>query len=915
MADDALSPERWRRASDLLAQALARPAGERTAFLSAACDDDDELRRDVETLLRVRDTDLARLERALDRTALEATDGWSGRRVGPYRLEERLGRGGMGVVYAARRVDDAYRGRVALKLLRWDFDDEAALHRFHEERRILSGLEHPFIARFVDAGTTDDQRPYFVLELVEGEPIDAFCERRALPLAARLRLFLQVCEAVQAAHRSLVVHRDIKPGNILVTATGVPKLLDFGIAKLLEPDAERDSTPTAAERRPMTPEYASPEQVSGQRVTTATDVYSLGVLLYRLATGEAPYEVPAGPPDEVRRVICEVEPERPSAVVARRAVSATAGGRRRVRRLRRQLADDLDNVVLAALEKDPRRRYRSVDALADDVRRQLDGRPVAARPATWGYRAAKLARRHVRALSAALLAALLLVGVAADRLAQQRLVTRQRDRAERVSRFLVELFEGSDPRRSPGANVLAREVLDRGVRRVEEELGDEPEVQAALLHTLGAVYRRLGLYETSEPLLRRALERRQGALGARHPDVAVTLHELGALCHDRGDFAGAEAFYRQALAIRRVNPGHDPAARAETLSDLAVLQHERGDRVSEEALYREALGVWRAHPEGHALAIAVAANNLALLAHARGDFEQAGRRYREALERLRALRGDEHPDVAQVLNNLAGVREEEGRLAQAEELSRRSLAMRRKLLPAGHPHVGEGAHNLARVLGLRGKLDEAEPLAGEALAIARRASADKGVRTAAYEANLAFLLAERGRAEEAEAALRHALDLAREAVGEAHAEVAKIENALGALRRTRGDLAQAESWSERALEAATRALGEHVTTAACRLGLARARLARGETAAAVELARASAAFLETHLAPGHWRVAEARSVLAASLLASGRTDDARPWLASSCATLEAQRGAAATPTRDACAWLREAHAAGGARRP
>jgi eukaryotic-like serine/threonine-protein kinase len=450
---------RWEKVEELFAAAAELPPGERSPFLAEACAGDGPLCAEVEALLAADDRageldDL--LEGAVRAGWRSLTDGaqgfpWvvegglAGGRIGPYRLERELGRGGMGTVYLAVR-DDELRRRVALKVLRRGLDTDDVLRRFRTERQILADLDHPSIARLYDGGTTADGRPYFVLELVEGEALDAWCDRRRLTVPQRLRLFLQVCSAVAHAHGRLVVHRDLKPGNVLVTGEGEVKLLDFGIAKLLEPEGGEGIT-TLGSFQPLTPGYASPEQLRGEPVSTASDVYSLGVLLYELLAGRRP-ERPAGR-----------EPEPPSAAAARVEERTDGRGRRDLllpeevarargataRELRRRLRGDLDAVVLAALREDPARRYGSVEQLAEDVRRHLEARPVRARRDTFGYRAAKFLRRNRLPAAAALAFTLLLVAFAASTARQSARTERERDKAEQALAFLVDLFEVSDP--------------------------------------------------------------------------------------------------------------------------------------------------------------------------------------------------------------------------------------------------------------------------------------------------------------------------------------------------------------------------------------------------------------------------------------------------------------------------------------
>ena len=510
--------ERWAQVETLFAAALEQAPEARDSFVEAAVDASDEVREDVASLLHAHARESGQLEasvRAAAGVAIEQADPLAGgdARIGPYRVLRRLGTGGMGTVYLAERADAQFRQQVALKVVNRHLVNDEIVRRFRTERQILADLDHPNIAHLLDGGTTADGLPYLVMEYVVGERIDAYCNARALALRERLALFLAVCDAVQYAHRNLVIHRDIKPSNILVTPDGAPKLLDFGIAKLMGTGAERGAALTRADERLMTPEHASPEQVRGEPVTTGSDVYALGILLYHLLTGERPYTPDDGSVAALERAICETAPDKPSTVVMRaatRAGNAAAPAPVPVpapRRLARALTGDLDNIVLMALRKEPARRYASAAQMAEDVRRYLDQRPVIARPDTWSYRTAKFLRRHTASVTAAAAVVVVLAAVVVyytQRLAgerdraqdAERRAVRETETSKRVSDFLVELFRVSDPDKARGETITAREILDRGAERIDQELDDEPEVQAQLMDTMGLVYRSLGLYGT-----------------------------------------------------------------------------------------------------------------------------------------------------------------------------------------------------------------------------------------------------------------------------------------------------------------------------------------------------------------------------------------------------------------------------------
>ncbi|HUF28815.1 MAG TPA: serine/threonine-protein kinase, partial [Gemmatimonadaceae bacterium] len=574
---------RWQRLESLFDAAIEMRPVERSAWLGARCADDPALREQVESLIAASESGAgsasALLGGAVEDAAHDlAGDAAVGERIGPWELVEELGRGGMGVVYRARRADAEYEREVAIKLLGGIRTSEH-LRRFRVERQILAGLEHPNIAHLIDGGTTPRGVPWVAMELVHGMPLDRYCDAHGLGVEQRLALFLDVCAAVRIAHRHLVVHRDLKPANILVTADGTPKLLDFGIAKLLA-SGVGDVGETGTAVRLLTPAYASPEQLRGEPVTVATDVYGLGVILFQLLTGRLPHELAGKTLGEIERLVCEEEPQRPSTVAASPALG-------------RRLRGDLDTIVLTAVKKDQHRRFESVERLADDIQRHLTGRPVRARGDTRKYRLGKFVRRHRVGVAATVAAAAALavfavaMGVQARRLAIERdAATLARTHAEQVAGLLTGIFEVADPSQSRGESVTARELLDEGARRVEADLADQPELQAAMMRLIGGVYHGLGLESRARPLLERALAQYRALHGDEHGEVATSQMALAYTLQDLGDLAGAEPLYRDALATRRRLHGAEHPLVSESLSGLAYLIETQGDQTDAELLFR-----------------------------------------------------------------------------------------------------------------------------------------------------------------------------------------------------------------------------------------------------------------------------------------------------------------------------------------
>ncbi len=729
-----MTPERYQQVKQVYLEAIDRNPGDRFAWLAQRCGADEALRLEVEALLNESAETAPFLETPPplpDFPVLpkrKAADELIGQRIGTYKILREIGQGGMGAVYLAERADEQFRKRVALKLVKRGMDTEEILSRFRHERQILASLDHPNIARLIDGGTTEDGLPYFVMEFIEGQPIDLYCSTQKLGTNERLNLFRTVCNAVHYAHQNLVVHRDLKPSNILVTADGTVKLLDFGIAKILNPDLFPETVlPTKTWERPMTPAYASPEQVRGQAITTASDVYALGVILYELLTGQRPYVFKGYAPHEIAKVVCETEPDKPSTAVVRViTVDDTVGNAATAEadKLRRQLKGDLDNIVLMALRKEALRRYASVEQFSEDIRRHLDGLPVIAREDTFRYRTEKFIARNRLAVAAAAVFALLLAGFLTMTLVQSARVARERDRAERervkaekVSSFLVDLFKVSDPDKARGAQITTREVLDKGADKIRAELKDQPETQATLLHAVGEVYYSMGLYERSAALLEEAVQLRRQTLGNDHPDLARSLTALAQSAFDLGQNDRTETLTREALAIRRKAFGNEHREVAENINDLALLTKLKGDFAAAEPLYREAIAVQRKLSGNDSLDVATPLHNLGVLLSDKKDFVGAEAAEREALEIRRKRLGPDAPDVAMTMHNLASMLRNKGDIAGAEQTLRDTLALRRKIYPEAHPQTALTLHNLGTLLRDQQRYAEAETYLREALAI------------------------------------------------------------------------------------------------------------------------------------------------------------------------------------------------------
>ncbi|GAB5536930.1 MAG: hypothetical protein Rubg2KO_31790 [Rubricoccaceae bacterium] len=790
-----MSVDRWDRLQPLFEEALELAPSERDAFIRDACPDDLELADALQALLAGNEqsafldggiASAVPVEDAIGEAHLppEAVP----ERIGVWTVGERIGAGGMGAVYRATRSDGAFEQTVALKLVKRGMDSEAVLRRFQAERRILARLEHPGIARIIDGGLAEDGRPYLAMEFVEGTPITAFCTDRALSLNDRIDLFRQVCEAVQYAHRQLVVHRDLKPSNILVTEDDTGgrrvKLLDFGIAKVLSGEDTGDplTVLTAPGQLMLTPEYAAPEQLSGDTISTATDVYALGVILYELLVGTRPYTFETRSPSAIEHVVATAQPTRPSTVASSNVASPE--------RLRRELAGDLDVICLMALRKEPDRRYGSAAALGDDLRRYRERLPVLARPDTLRYRLQTFARRNRTGLAATAVA-LLAIGIVttlsfASVRAERDRARLEAAKAEEVSVFLSDLFTSSNPAESRGAEITARELLERGAERIETDLGGQPEVQAQMLHVVGEVHKNLGQYAEAESLLTRALASRRAILGPTHPSVGTTLSRLGLLYERQGRFEEATETLTEAIAIhQRVAEDH-PVELANSLHGKSWAELRLGRYAAAEQLITEALQIKRRvfgdrHPE-----IAYSLNVLGDVYTHQGRYDEAEATHRQALALRRELLGPDHLDAAFSLHNLAAALRDAERWAEAEASYRESLELWLTHFGEASQEYANTLSQLALVIGMQGRYAEAEVMHDDAYVHTVDAVGAEHPKMAGLLARRSRVLADEGRLSEAEAILRDGLAIQRRVVGEAHPDVAEWLAGLAILVNAQG---------------------------------------------------------------------------------------------------------------------------------
>lgn len=879
----------WSLLWDVFDQCVGIGGSARRSRLDALCQGDEALRHEVDSLLLAYDRGHSLVDKPfVDLRSMVVDEGPVRPEIERYQLLDLLGSGGMGYVFSARRTDGLYDELVAVKVLKRGLDTDALIRRFHAERRILARLAHPNIARILDGGSTLDGRPYLVMERVVGIPIDRYCNEHRLSIAERLSLLRRVSRVVHFAHRNLVIHRDLKPGNILVDETGEPKLLDFGIAKLLSPDSESpdESVITEPGQGPMTPRYASPEQILGRDTSTASDVYSLGVLLYELLTGTLPDRTQTGarPMDLALETVIDKPSSRvrgapegaPGEVNASREISEHRNTT--PASLRKILKGDLDNIVLMALAKDPEERYASAEALAADLESFADGQPVRAQVDTWRYRARKFLGRHRLAVAITVtvvgalnfLLAVLLVqrGQILD---ERDRVVEERNRATIVSDFLVQLFAIPDPTRARGETVTARQLLERGVEEVEMELSTEPRIQGALMLTMGRSQAGLGLYDEALVLLRRSLELRQGVGESGNEAEAESLFHLAETLSQASHYEEAEPMFRQALEMRRriFDPG-DPRV-VEVHVHLGKLLARRGHLEQAGSEYAVAESLARAAGDEELLTTIL--DRRASLLQSQGDLQGAAEYFDEALTLARHVYGDTHTELALILNDAAWLAAERGDFESAESLYREAEAMQRRLFDGAHPQLATTLANLGLLHSQRSELANAQPLLTGALNMLRETLGHTHPKVATTLSNLAALEAQRGEFDLAETHYLEVLEIQEEILGPEHAETANTLNNLAQTYSLAGRLDEASRLFRRALAASRRALGpDHPRVGAILANLAELAQQQGELESAQGFFNQAIEIL---------RHGESRSSLAAALInlasleqAQGRLDTA-----------------------------------------
>ena len=887
-----MTNEQWvvvKNQFEILNEAL--PAEQASALAQI---DDEIVRHELEMLLKNSggegDTFLAAIGEAASQTF---NDRDCDRRIGPYKLVQRIGQGGQGSVFEAVRDDGTFHQRVAIKIIKWELDNDIARERFRQERQILAGLEHPYIARLLDGGQSDDDVPYLVMEFVEGQPLTKAADD--WPVKQKLELFLKVCQALAYAHRNLVIHRDLKPANILVNEAGDPKVLDFGIAKLIDPGASKTQTGLAA----LTPDYASPEQVRGQAISTASDVYSLGVVLYQLLTHRKPYTVDTTSPLEMDRVICEQPPMPPG------------------------LGDELDYILLMALRKEPERRYPSVERFAEDIERYLTLRPVLARPDSPWYRASKFIRRQRTGLiwASVALAALLIGTVQAVRAGWR--ADAEAASAKEINAFLEnDLLAQASGYQQPDPNISVKTALDRASERIGARFSRQPRVEVSLRRTIAKTYSELGLYPEARRHVDRAVELDQRDLG---PDARSTLAdktELGRLDRLQAHLPEGEARLKDVLARQQRQFGPGDASVLDTMDNLGLLQLDMG-KLNDAQLVLESAAAMRTRMSGaEARETLQTLSNLGLVYNAQGKYQQGEELNHHLIDSFKRVFGPEHPETLTLFNNEASSLELLGKYDQAEVLYQQTVDIKRRILGREHPETLEAIHNLTNAQQYQGKYLEglanyqelfklrvkvlgpdhqetlmtqhnltsayhmvgndaqALQLGTELLARSRRVLGPSHPTTLLAGDQIGMAQTALGHYAEAEALFKQGLEIRGRSLGPLHPEQLTSRNRLSALYRKQGKYAQAETLQIEVMDGLRQAVGDqHPNFMTSRVNLAFIKHFLHQDAAAEELLRSVLPGYRQRL-PTNWQRFRCESILGQVLAVQGKYAEAEPLLAS-----------------------------------
>jgi len=885
-----MDSKRWEKVQQLFEEAIKIDPEERENFLKNECAEDTELFKEVISLLKADDEGHSIFSASASDYFYPADATLDGKIFGNYKLIKQIGSGGMGSVYLAERADGHFEQKVALKVVKPGINSDEIINRFEEERQILARLHHPNIAKLLDGGISESGLPYFTMEYVEGLPITAYCDKNNLSIRERLQLFKTVCDAILYAHQNLVIHRDIKPSNILVQEDGTVKLLDFGIAKVFE-EEENKRNLTRTGIRVMTPEYASPEQIRGEPVSTATDIYSLGLILYQLLTGFPPYEVNTTSALEMEKIICLTEPPKPSTMLTKLPglknyewgnLSPEYISQKRkisISKLKKIISGDLDNICLMALRKEPHRRYNSIAQLINDINNHLSGMPIIARKSTASYRAKKFVQRHKAGTTIAAAAVIVISFLTifyTIRLAQQRDKAKlEAEKSKKVSEFLISLFKVSDPSNSKGESITARELLDNGVKRIEGELVNQPKILANMLGVTGNVYKSLGLYDESKLLLNKSFILSDSIFGSNSIEAANSYNNLAGIEVAVGEYDKASTNFKKAIQIKTNILGEESLETAESMNDYAMLLREQGKYDDAVKLLLKSLSIREKFSGKNKMDIAESKNNLALLYQDKGEYKLSKKLYDESLQIRKSVYGKIHPAYTETLGNLAFLLQDMGNYDEAGNLFKETLDIDKKLYGEVHPAISTDLYYLASNVALLGNLDSAEVLYREVLQLDEKLLGKNHPYIALDINNLAGIISEKGDYKNAEQLYKKSLQLNISIYGNEHPEVATSLSNLGVLYNRTGKYDAAEPLFKEALDMRIKLLGESHPSVVTSMNIyASLLINQGKYKLAVDQYRQTLALRIKLLGKDHPQTANAYIGLGNALVESGNYDEA-----------------------------------------
>ncbi|MDZ7657898.1 serine/threonine-protein kinase [Fodinibius sp.] len=906
-----MEQHQWKKVNKIVDTALELDEQERATYIEESCKNDEKLKRHVtkllaaikqsetEDFLATPDTYFENIAGEISPANAPDASSMVGQQVGNYSLHELIGHGGMGSVFKGKRADEAYEKEVAIKILRRGMDTPSNIARFKRERNILANLEHPNVARLLDGGLTKEGLPYLVMEYVDGTPLLEHCNQNNLTLKERLELFEQVCFAVQHAHKNAIIHRDLKPSNILVTKDGKVKVLDFGIAKLIKMDGSEGITfQTRTGSRMLTWGYAAPEQVTGETVTTATDSYVLGILLYELLTGVHPYKIDDKSFIELEKQIREQQSESPSTQFSELSVSKknTIAKERKTttNKLSSALKGDLDAIIMKALRKESDKRYSSAEQLLEDLNRRKTNLPILAREDTFRYNASKFIKRHRTNLSAAAGFLLLLIGFTIFYTWQ---ITQERNRAQleaqkakEVSTFLTDMFRASNPNYNPQDTVTAATFLKRGQERIDQ-LEGQPEVQAQLLEVMGRAYTEIGQFDKANPLLQKSLQLRKTHQGTTSIAYSQSLDAFVVFQRLKGNFAEAESLTRESISIIRNNHPNNKKLLSNGLNELGLMLDQRGKYEKADSVYKTVLQIQQQLYESSHPKLAHTLNNRAGVLRKQGQYEKAENLYRRSLTIWKEKNGDIHPSTAMGYHDLALVLNQQGKLEEADSLYHKGLKIDKQLYDPPNRNIAQSYNNIGIFYGKQGQYQEAKPYLTKALAMRRKLFTESHPKLAEILNNLGRLHIELGNYGKAHPYLQEALKIDRKNFGQKHPYVAGDLANLARIEKENGSLNMAEKHLQKSLSIFRATLpSDHRKIADILTELGDLLVFQNNPTEAVSLLKEALTIKNKSYDERSWQIAYTKSLLGNALAKNMEFKKAESYLVQGYETLKEERG-------------------------